>query len=63
MFQRYNSKNNFNSNSKDKQQVYQASDERIKKSNYSIGSINETSEMMIVKEGLTEIEEEGVLKD
>lgn len=55
MFQKYNSKHNFNSNSKDKHQIYHTSDERLKKSTYSINSMNETTEIMGTKEGLTEI--------
>lgn len=63
MFQKYNSKHNFNSNSKNKQQIYHTSDERVKRSNYSIGSLNDTGDMLPTKEGLTEIKEEGILKD
>ena len=59
----YNSKHNFNSISKDKNQIYHTSDERKRKSNLSLGSLNDTNDIYTHKEHLTKIKEEAAFKD
>ena len=50
LYQQYNSKHNFISNTLEKKQIYHTSDERKRRANLSISSLNETSDLIGNKE-------------